>query len=164
MRFSTAELKDLPIALRIMAEELVVFRDRSGRVALLELHCSHRGTPLELGQIEAEGIRCCYHGWLFNVDGAILDTPRLCRLNWIIGFDVLLSETRLWAEENGLGRILEARLSDAGLTREQLAARLEVSVTTVDKLAGRAVLVWRPARRLPGPGVRRKGHRSFGCL
>ena len=72
---SSAELQDLPIAVRIMGEELVVFRDSSGRVGLLELHCSHRGTSLEFGQIEAEGIRCCYHGWLFGVDGAILDTP-----------------------------------------------------------------------------------------
>lgn len=72
---SSAELQDLPIGVRIMGEELVVFRDRSGRVGLLELHCSHRGTSLEFGQIEAEGIRCCYHGWLYGVDGAILDTP-----------------------------------------------------------------------------------------
>ena len=85
---------------------------------------------------------------LFDVDGPILDTLRLCRLNWITGFDVLLIETRLWAEENGIGRILGARLSDAGLTREQLAAKLEVSDTTMDKLAGWAVLPWRPVRPL----------------
>jgi hypothetical protein len=103
---------------------------------------------LEFGHNEAEGTHCCYHGWLFNVDGAILDTPRLCRLNWITGFDVLLIETRLWAEENGIGRILGARLSDAGLTREQLAAKLEVSDTTMGKLAGWAVLPWRPVRPL----------------
>ena len=72
---SSAELKALPIAVRILGEELVAFRDRSGRVGLLELHCAHRGTSLEFGQIEAAGIRCCYHGWLFGVDGTILDTP-----------------------------------------------------------------------------------------
>ena len=69
------ELKDLPKAIRILNEDLVVFRDRSGRVGLLELHCSHRGTSLEFGQIEERGIRCCYHAWCYDVDGRILDTP-----------------------------------------------------------------------------------------
>jgi phenylpropionate dioxygenase-like ring-hydroxylating dioxygenase large terminal subunit len=70
-----AELKDLPHAIRIMGEDLVVFRDGNGQVGLLELHCSHRGTSLEFGLIEENGIRCCYHGWMFGVDGRILDTP-----------------------------------------------------------------------------------------
>ena len=69
------ELKDLPQAIKIMGEELVVFRDKSGRVGCLELHCSHRGTSLEFGLIEERGIRCCYHGWQFDLDGRILDTP-----------------------------------------------------------------------------------------
>ena len=69
------ELKDLPKSIRILCEDLVLFRDRSGTVGLLELHCSHRGTSLEFGLIEEKGIRCCYHGWLFDVDGRILDTP-----------------------------------------------------------------------------------------
>ena len=69
------ELQDLPMAVRIMGEDLVAFRDKKGRVGLLELHCTHRGTSLEFAQIEDEGIRCCYHGWLFGTDGAILDTP-----------------------------------------------------------------------------------------
>ena len=70
-----SELTDLPKAIKIMGEELVVFRDKNGRVGCLELHCSHRGTSLEFGLIEEQGIRCCYHGWLFDVDGKILDTP-----------------------------------------------------------------------------------------
>src|SRR5262249_45913930 len=69
------ELRDVPLRVRILGEELVVFRDRSGAVGLLELHCPHRGTSLEFGLIEAKGIRCCYHGWLFGVDGTILETP-----------------------------------------------------------------------------------------
>ena len=69
------DLKDLPVAVKIMDEELVVFRDKSGRVGVMELHCPHRGTSLEYGQVENEGIRCCYHGWLIRSDGAILDTP-----------------------------------------------------------------------------------------
>ena len=69
------ELRDLPRRLRIMSEDLVAFRDRSGAVGLLELHCPHRGTSLEFGLISDKGIRCCYHGWLFDVDGTILETP-----------------------------------------------------------------------------------------
>ena len=71
----THQLTDLPLAIKIMCEELVLFRSHSGRIGLLELHCSHRGTSLEFGLIEESGIRCCYHGWLFEVDGRILDTP-----------------------------------------------------------------------------------------
>lgn len=69
------ELKDLPVAVKIMGEEMIVFRDRSGRLGVLQLHCSHRGTSLEYGIISERGIRCCYHGWLYDVDGTILETP-----------------------------------------------------------------------------------------
>jgi nitrite reductase/ring-hydroxylating ferredoxin subunit len=69
------ELHDVPRRLRIMGEDLVVFRDQRGAVGLLELHCPHRGTSLEYGLISPQGIRCCYHGWLFDVDGTILETP-----------------------------------------------------------------------------------------
>jgi len=69
------ELPDLPRRLRIMGEDLVAFRDRGGAAGLLELHCPHRGTSLEFGLVSDKGIRCCYHGWLFDVDGTILETP-----------------------------------------------------------------------------------------
>jgi tert-butyl alcohol monooxygenase / tert-amyl alcohol desaturase len=69
------ELKDLPHRVKILGEELVAFRDRSGAVGLLELHCPYRGTSLEYGLIDANGIRCCYHGWLFATDATILETP-----------------------------------------------------------------------------------------
>jgi phenylpropionate dioxygenase-like ring-hydroxylating dioxygenase large terminal subunit len=69
------ELKDLPHRVKSLGEELVVFRDLSGAVGLLELHCPHRGASLEFGLIDAKGIRCCYHGWQFAADGTILETP-----------------------------------------------------------------------------------------
>ena len=69
------ELKDLPLRIRIMGENLALYRDGTGRVGLLELHCAHRGTSLEFGQICERGIRCCYHGWLYDADGKILETP-----------------------------------------------------------------------------------------
>ena len=68
-------LTDLPVALKILGEDLVVFRDNSGRVGVVHKHCSHRGTSLEYGIVSERGIRCCYHGWLFDVDGTILETP-----------------------------------------------------------------------------------------
>jgi len=72
---TSEELQDLPRRLRIMGEDLVAFRDKSGAVGLLELHCPHRGTSLEFGLVSEKGIRCCYHGWCFDVDGKILETP-----------------------------------------------------------------------------------------
>ncbi len=68
-------LQNLPKVIRILSEDLVIFRNGSGQVGLLELHCSHRGTSLEFGQIEERGIRCCYHAWLYDTDGTILETP-----------------------------------------------------------------------------------------
>jgi phenylpropionate dioxygenase-like ring-hydroxylating dioxygenase large terminal subunit len=69
------DLTDVPMAIRIMGEDLIVFRDGQGRVGLLQRHCSHRGTSLEFGLVSERGIRCCYHGWLYDVDGRILETP-----------------------------------------------------------------------------------------
>ena len=69
------ELTDLPHAVRILGEDLVAFRDKSGDVGVLHRHCSHRGTSLEYGIVAEHGIRCCYHGWLFDIDGTILETP-----------------------------------------------------------------------------------------
>jgi len=69
------ELGDLPKAVKILGEELTVFRDGRGRVGVLDAHCIHRGASLEYGRIEDEGIRCCYHGWLFATDGCCLQRP-----------------------------------------------------------------------------------------
>jgi phenylpropionate dioxygenase-like ring-hydroxylating dioxygenase large terminal subunit len=71
----TGELDDLPRRVRILGEDLIAYRDKSGTIGLLELHCPHRGTSLEFGLIGEKGIRCCYHGWLFDCDGTILETP-----------------------------------------------------------------------------------------
>ncbi len=69
------DLGDRPRRVRILGEDLVVFRDRGGRTGLLHLHCAHRGTSLEFGIPVEQGIRCCYHGWIFDVDGRCLATP-----------------------------------------------------------------------------------------
>ena len=69
------ELNDLPKFLKILGEELVAYRDKSGRVGVLGAHCTHRGTSLEYGRIEDQGLRCCYHGWYFDHEGKCLDQP-----------------------------------------------------------------------------------------
>jgi len=69
------DVKEIPVPVKILGEELVLFRDRSGRLALLDLHCSHRRASLEYGRIEEHGIRCAYHGWYFDCRGRVVDRP-----------------------------------------------------------------------------------------
>lgn len=69
------ELNKRPKRRRILGEDLVLFRDDQGRLGLLGLKCLHRGTSLEFGHIEDGGLRCCYHGWLYDVEGSVLETP-----------------------------------------------------------------------------------------
>jgi nitrite reductase/ring-hydroxylating ferredoxin subunit len=69
------EIKDVPKRIRILGEDLVLFRDRSNRVGLLLPNCPHRNASLEFGIPAERGIRCCYHGWLIDIDGRLLETP-----------------------------------------------------------------------------------------
>ena len=71
----TSELGERPRLIRIMGEDLVLFRDKSGRIGLVHRRCPHRRASLEFGTCEDRGIRCCYHGWLFDVDGRVLEIP-----------------------------------------------------------------------------------------
>src|SRR5258705_2999193 len=64
-----------PLKVKILGEELVLFRDDQGRLGLIELHCSHRGTDLSYGRIEDGGVRCLYHGWLYDGCVSVLDQP-----------------------------------------------------------------------------------------
>jgi 5,5'-dehydrodivanillate O-demethylase len=64
-----------PTPVRILGEDLVLFRDGRGRLGLLGLRCPHRAASLEYGRIRPEGIECCYHGWLFDVTGRCLAQP-----------------------------------------------------------------------------------------
>ncbi|HEY3115934.1 MAG TPA: Rieske 2Fe-2S domain-containing protein [Chloroflexota bacterium] len=60
---------------RMLGEDLVLFRDKSGRVGLIGDHCPHRGASLLYGRVEERGIACAYHGWLYDVNGNCLETP-----------------------------------------------------------------------------------------
>lgn len=71
----SSELGELPITIRLLGENLVMFRTTIGNIGLLDRQCCHRGTSLEYGIITDEGISCCYHGWHYGLDGTILETP-----------------------------------------------------------------------------------------
>ncbi len=64
-----------PRAVKVLGEELILFRDGAGRPGLVYPRCCHRGTTLYYGKVEERGIRCCYHGWLFDVEGRCLEMP-----------------------------------------------------------------------------------------
>lgn len=70
-----AASKGEPVPIRILGENLVLFRDDSGRVGLFGQKCYHRGADLSYGRVEDGGLRCIYHGWLFDIDGRCLEKP-----------------------------------------------------------------------------------------
>lgn len=73
--YIASELDEQPRLIKVLGEELVVFRDQGGQYGLVHKKCPHRRASLEYGQCVKQGIRCCYHGWVFDVDGTILDIP-----------------------------------------------------------------------------------------
>src|SRR5690349_18434999 len=60
---------------RLTGQDLVVFRDEAGRLALIDRDCPHRGADLAYGRLENGGLRCPFHGWLFDVSGSCLEMP-----------------------------------------------------------------------------------------
>jgi len=60
---------------RLLGENLVLFRDLSGKYGLLPEHCPHRHVSLYYGFVEQDGLRCPYHGWKFNAEGACIEQP-----------------------------------------------------------------------------------------
>ena len=64
-----------PVRVLILGEKLIGFRDSDGNVGLIQNLCPHRGASLFCGRNEEGGLRCVYHGWKFDVDGACVDMP-----------------------------------------------------------------------------------------
>jgi phenylpropionate dioxygenase-like ring-hydroxylating dioxygenase large terminal subunit len=64
-----------PLPVRLLGEDLVLFRDDTGQPGLLGLHCAHRGADLSYGRLEDGGLRCIYHGWLYDWTGRCLEQP-----------------------------------------------------------------------------------------
>ncbi len=60
---------------RVLGEDLVLFRDKRGKLGLLADRCAHRGVSLLYGRVEERGIACAYHGWLYDTAGNCLECP-----------------------------------------------------------------------------------------
>lgn len=70
------DLEKNPIKpVRLMGEDLVLFKDQSGAYGLVDRHCAHRRADLSYGYVEPDGIRCNYHGWKFNTAGRCIAQP-----------------------------------------------------------------------------------------
>jgi len=71
-----SELDQAPIKpIRLMGEDLVLYKDLSGRYGLIDRHCPHRRADLSYGWVETQGIRCSYHGWLMDHAGRCVEQP-----------------------------------------------------------------------------------------
>lgn len=67
---------DRPVrAVKLLGQDFVLFKDEQGRYGLLDRDCPHRGADLAFGRLEHGGLRCAFHGWLFDVEGQCLETP-----------------------------------------------------------------------------------------
>ena len=73
----SADLRDQPVAARLLDVPLVLWRDAQGRPAALDDRCPHRGAALSLGRVCDGTLQCPYHGWRFDTAGACLRVPAL---------------------------------------------------------------------------------------
>ena len=71
------EVTSSPTAHRLLGQPWVTWRAPSGDVRVFEDRCPHRRAPLSLGVCEGDGVRCGYHGWLYDVDGRCTEIPAL---------------------------------------------------------------------------------------
>ena len=88
---------------KLLGEDLVMFKDEQGRYGLIDRHCAHRGADLAFGRLEQGGLRCAFHGWLFDVSGQCLQTPaepkdsKLCQGIKQRAYPVVEKSGILWA-------------------------------------------------------------------
>lgn len=74
--YRAEDLKPSRVApLRIMGEDLTLFRDADGDAHVVAARCAHRGTVLHVGSVDGKGIRCFYHGWTYDGHGQCIDAP-----------------------------------------------------------------------------------------
>lgn len=71
----SSQANDAPRKVRLLGEDLILFRDGEGRPGLVAELCCHRGASLFFGRVESDGIRCCYHGWKFDAKGQCIEQP-----------------------------------------------------------------------------------------
>ena len=76
----TAHLKEpggRPLRVRLLGEDLVLFRTSAGAVGLIGAFCPHRLAPLYFGRVEADGLRCAYHAWKYAPNGKCIEMPNI---------------------------------------------------------------------------------------
>jgi len=71
------ETTNKPLRVRLLGEDLVLFRTLKGKIGLVGAFCQHRLAPLYFGRIEDDGIRCPYHGWKYSTDGTCMEMPNI---------------------------------------------------------------------------------------
>lgn len=71
----SADLKDIPYAVRMLGEDLVAFRGTDGKVGLIGASCAHRCASLEYAHIKPKGLECSYHGWTYDARGRCVEMP-----------------------------------------------------------------------------------------
>src|SRR5665213_1455235 len=130
-------------AIKLLGEHLVLFRDAQGSYGLIERHCAHRGADLAFGRLENGGLRCAFHGWLFDASGQCLETPaepkdsQLCKGIKQRAYPVVEKSGILWAflgegerpiinvEQTEYGfRLIALREIDAELTHVRVTNQL----------------------------------------
>lgn len=90
-------------AVKLLGENFVLFKDETGRYGLLDRDCPHQGADLAFGRLENGGLRCAFHGWLFDATGQCLETPAepanssLCKNIKQRSYPVLEKGGILWA-------------------------------------------------------------------
>src|ERR1700731_4605176 len=90
-------------AVKLLGEDLVLFRDENGRYGLIERHCAHRGADLAFGRLENGGLRCAFQGGAFAATGQCLETPaepkdsQLCKCIKQRAYPVVEKSGILWA-------------------------------------------------------------------
>jgi len=103
LRTIDVERNGQPHRVRLLGEDLVAFRDSSGRVGLVDHACPHRGAPMVFGRNEDDGLRCVYHGWKFGTDGRCQEMPAepanspMCSRMKITAYPVRERNGILWA-------------------------------------------------------------------
>ena len=103
LRSSDVERDGQPHRVRLLGEDLVAFRDSSGRVGLVDHACPHRGAPMVFARNEDDGLRCVYHGWKFGTDGRCQEMPAepanspMCSRMKITAYPVRERNGILWA-------------------------------------------------------------------
>ena len=73
---ASAELdEDAVRPVRLLGEDIILFRTPRGKLGLVGNRCLHRGMSLAYGIPQENGLRCCYHGWTYNTEGVVIDMP-----------------------------------------------------------------------------------------